>query len=89
MQIEVDEIKRVRVATVIEVGDLVSVNEAARHAGILPSTVSRMIDRGDLPDYSRAGDIRGTRYTSRNAILQFVQSKNKWNGSFKDGSTNL
>lgn len=74
MQISVNEIKRVIVSVQVEEADLVAVNGAARIMKKQPSTVSRMIDRGELPDYRREGDLRGTRYTSREAIEKLLKT---------------
>lgn len=71
---KVFEIVRKPVETQMDKDDLISIVNAAALIGVIPGTISRMMDAGSLPwyqfeTYAVSGERPAQRFTSRNAVL--------------------
>ena len=71
---QVYKVVRARVLVDVEdVDDLITINRAAELAKMLPSTMSRMIDKGTFPEMFTT-DPAPRRYTSRKAIEEYLDN---------------
>jgi len=71
MKVTVYKIVRTLAEEVIDDADLVSINAAATSSGLTISGISRLLDKGRLPEYRLLPllDEASKRYTSRKALV--------------------